>query len=179
MTRETFGPSGGFHVLSYLFFSSASPCGLVMFSLSPPPTLDIGHAIGFLDRNSYNDTQHTRFPSAVRVRGPLACYSLRESGDYITLHYITAHTTLDGLRVNDSVIAVFLTASLESRRAPSPRPAANPGCGLRPRGSGTTRVVAGVVAPVVIVLAFLHRPRLDLPQVRLAWGGPPLTLHQG
>ena len=29
-----------------------------------------------------------RIPRVVRVRGPLACYSLRESGDYITLHYI-------------------------------------------------------------------------------------------
>ena len=27
----------------------------------------------------------------VRVRGPLACFSLSESGDYITLHYITLH----------------------------------------------------------------------------------------
>ena len=26
-------------------------------------------------------------PGRLRVRGPLACYSLRESGDYITLHY--------------------------------------------------------------------------------------------
>ena len=29
-------------------------------------------------------------PSVVRVRGPLACFSLSESGDYITLHYIAS-----------------------------------------------------------------------------------------
>ena len=38
-----------------------------------------------------------RIPRVVRVRGPLACYSLRESGDYITLHYITVFYSVRSL----------------------------------------------------------------------------------
>jgi len=40
-----------------------------------------------------------RIPRVVRVRGPLACYSLRESGDYITLHYIS--TTSGQLNISN------------------------------------------------------------------------------
>ena len=38
--------------------------------------------------------------TVVRVRGPLACFSLSESGDYITLHYITSARELRALRLS-------------------------------------------------------------------------------
>ena len=36
---------------------------------------------------------HVIYPNKVRVRGPLACFSLSESGDYITLHYMCMYIT--------------------------------------------------------------------------------------
>ena len=64
-----------------------------------------------------------RIPRVVRVRGPLACYSLRESGDYtlhFTLHYIVRpktllYFTLTLLYFNYITLGIFLHMHMYQR----------------------------------------------------------------